>query len=178
MGRFSRLTALLVLSVIIALALSRLPQLEHTVNTGAKQTIAAGHEQLTEQNLVDALEAIPLGLTIVRADIRQSVLSVDLGIAQGKMPEYAVYDDLYELSQYALTSTANIEQVLVRIMEVHKEDPKSRQLLLAMDARRENRPKSEGKAVDSSKLQTKELIQAHYALTFTQKWNDAVVQTP
>lgn len=177
MGRFSRMAVVLCVSVAVALALSKLPQVEQAARMGAED-FGGKRGKLTEQNLVDALVAVPLELNIVRAELRQSVLAVDLGLSQGKVSEYAVYRDLYELSQYGLSNTTNIEQVQVRIMEIGKTDPKSRQLLLAMDARRENRPKAEEKAGESSTLNLKELIQSHYSLTFTQKWKDSIIFAP
>lgn len=178
MKRLSRIAAILSLSVAITLALSNLPQLERTVRTGAAIYADPERSRLTDQNLVDALVSLPLELRIIRAELRQSVLSVDLAVPQGKIPERSVYLDLYELSRYGFTATTNVNQVLVRIMELDREDPHARQLLLAMDARRENRPKVEGKAAESSKLDIKAILQSHYAITLTQKWKDSVNAAP
>jgi len=131
--------------------------------------------QLSEQNLVDFMVKIPLKLQMVKVNWQHNILAVDLLSVPGNTIDTMVYHDLYELSQFGLYRVANVNQVLVRIIE-HKETETNRnELLLAMDSRKENISASENSKKELAELNKEKYLQSHYRLTYTQKWKEQFI---
>ncbi len=129
-------------------------------------------KQLSEENIVDYFANIPLQLPIVNVSLKNSVLSVDLLSIPGNTDEVMVYHDLFELSQFGLQRITNINQVRVRIMESKDSGSRNKELLLAMDSRKENSSgfKQTSQALDPKSIQN--FLQSHYGITYTQKWKE------
>jgi hypothetical protein len=129
----ARLTAALLVSLGIAWGLSWLPQVSSQADP-VFQPGGAGY--LTETNLVDALASVPLDLEIASANLQHGVLSVDLFLPKGVSGERFVYHDLYGLCSFSWNSTANVNHLLVRVLQQNAGDRHSKELLLAMEAKR------------------------------------------
>lgn len=128
-----RLAAALILSMGIAWGLSWLPQGGSRADPVFKP---GGAGYLTEANLVDALVSVPLELEIAGANLQHGVLSVDLFLPKGVSGERFVYHDLYGLLSFSWNSTANVNLLLVRVLQQNGSDRYAKELLLAMEAKR------------------------------------------
>lgn len=129
----ARLAAALLLSMGIAWGLSWLPQGGSHADPVFKP---GGAGYLTETNLVDALNSVQLELEIASANLQHGMLSVDLFLPKGVSGERFVYHDLYELCSFSWHSTANVNHLLVRVLQQNGADRHSKELLLAMEAKR------------------------------------------
>lgn len=129
----ARLAAALILSIGIAWGLSWLPQGGSRADPVFKP---GGAGYLTEANLVDALVSVPLQLEIAGANLQHGVLSVDLFLPKGVSGERFVYHDLYGLLSFSWNSTANVNHLLVRVLQQNGGDRYDKELLLAMEAKR------------------------------------------
>ncbi|MNC49456.1 hypothetical protein D3C75_986370 [compost metagenome] len=85
---------------------------------------------------MDALASVPLDLEIASANLQHGVLSVDLFLPKGVSGERFVYHDLYELLSFSWDSTANVNHLLVRVLQQNGSDRQRNELLLAMEAKR------------------------------------------
>lgn len=159
----------LLLSVCIALAMGFL--FAGSADSSGALAGKPNAETLSDNNLVDLLQALPLHLAIRKADISQSVLSVDLIMPSSGWNQERVYRDLYTLSEFGFTKTANVKQVLVRVLEGDRSNRTvSAPLLAAMDARKSSRS-----ALDKKKEMTEDALlssylKSHYIMTYTQRW--------
>lgn len=129
----ARLAAALILSMGIAWGLSWLPKGGSRADPVFKP---GGAGYLTEANLVDALVSVPLQLEIAGANLQHGVLSVDLFLPKGVSGERFVYHDLYGLLSFSWNSTANVNLLLVRVLQQNGSDRYAKELLLAMEAKR------------------------------------------
>jgi hypothetical protein len=135
----------------------------------------ANGSQLSETNIVDFMVKLPLELQVAKISWQHAILSVDLLSVPGNTIDTMVYHDLFELSQFGLNRLSNVNQVLVRIIE-HKETESNRnELLLAMDSRKENMQSQKTSMKELSALNRQKYLQAHYRLTYTQKWREQFV---
>lgn len=173
MNGLARAAAVVGLSMGVALMLALLPEWDQAAGTSSSARTVFQPEKpakLTDDNLVDALVRIPLQLDIGKADLHQLVLSVDLYMPSGLTESRMVYHDLYELSQFGLAATNNVEQVLIRVLEREDGEGANRQLLLAMDARRKQTVTGDEKGGGPSILNIREFLESRYRLTYTQQW--------
>lgn len=161
----ARLVAALAAAVIMAWGLSLLAGTGNTPDRPVFQPDKSG--RLTEANLVDALVSLPLELKIAKADFRQSVMSVDLFLPAGVSGERFVYHDLYELSHFAWSGTANVNRLQVRIMAVDGLERQPRELLLAMEAKRQQE-RTENQPATLEEL--KAYLERYYQFSYTSKW--------
>lgn len=170
MKGLTRAAAVGVLSVGIAWGLSLLP------GSGGMEASPVfqpdGVSRLTESNMVDALVDLPLELRIAKADFRQSVLSVDLFLPAGVSGERFVYHDLYELTRFAWSRTANVDRVLVRILLLQGEDRTERELLLAMEAKRTQTEPAEKPQGKGTTADIRAFLEGRYHFTYTPKWRE------
>lgn len=166
-------------SIAAAWMLAWLPGMDQA-GGGSDSVPVIGKEspvRLLDGNLVDGIAGLPLTLRIRKLDLDQSVLKIDLG-ADARKGEAPVYHDLVEVSRFALEGTSNISQVLVRVME---EKPgtagKSGSLLVALDARREDRKESGNKlAKEAGPEKMLTFLQGQYRLSITQRWQERLVE--
>lgn len=169
MKDYARAAVVAVLSVGIAMALSVLPQPDGNGFPGAEQAVFRPEQpvRLTQDNLVDALVALPLKLDIARADVQQSALSVDL-FYHGGAGVQTIYRDLYEISRFAWSSTSNVDRIWVRILSADGETKARRELMLAMEAKRSQA--ANGYSPESSTISVRDYLLSRYQITYTQKW--------
>jgi len=172
---FYRLMLTSLLSIAIASALSIVPMLDRSLKLGGPDAPVFRSDtaavMLSDRNLVDVLAKVPLAHSIDHVEWSDSILSVDLKAPPGKTEAEAVYDDLYELARVGFTGTKNVKQLLVRVMEQPTEPSRQKQLLLAMDARREDVGELPG--TDARIEGTKEqFLSSHFTLTYTHNWLD------
>ena len=179
MSWYTRIVAASLMSVGIALLVSLLIKSE-SGNDKAGNVLAVFLQnkgmKMSDQNVVELIAELPLKLRIQKVDWQQSVLSIDLQFTPENHADAVVYHDLYLLSQFGLTQTANVNQVLVRVMTSQSSTAPSKQLLLAMDARRENIQRGEKQKTDGNPDIWKIYLQTHYRLTLTQQWKNQFSQ--
>jgi hypothetical protein len=171
----SRLLLVALVSIGIAICLSWLPRLDSESRRQAEDAAAFQSEALrtlNEQNLVDLLVKQPLFMDIGHVEWSDSILSIDLKTKQGQADPDFIYRDLYTLSKLGLNGTKNVKQLLVRIMELPSNQAGSPQLLVAMEARREDLKKNEQKTPQPSALNAEQYVSSHFRLTFTPRWLD------
>lgn len=163
-----RMAAALALSLGIAWGLSWLPQ----GGSGATNPVfnPGGTVQLSETNLVDALSNLTLDLEIARVNMQQAVLSVDLFLPEGVSGARFVYHDLYELLRFSWTGTANVNHLVVRIMLQDGGGRGTRELLLAMEAKRSQWNKEEQLPPEISVLRLKNALEKQANFSYTPKW--------
>jgi hypothetical protein len=176
MSLYKRIILMIVGSVSISFFLMWLVHSEQASKAIDMDTsVSPNGTQLSEQNLVDFMIKIPLKLQMVKVNWQHAILSVDLLSVPGNTIDTMVYHDLYELSQFGLYQVANVNQVLVRIIE-HKETESNRnELLLAMDSRKENIPAQKNSKKEIAGLNKELYLQSHYRLTYTQKWKEQFI---
>jgi hypothetical protein len=131
--------------------------------------------QLSELNIVDYMAGLPLQLRIDKVEWEQSVLSVDLLSIPGSTIDKMVFHDLFELSQFGLRQLTNVSQVRVRVVEHKQLDGQTKELLVAMDSRKENIADQKQKIEDLNTLNRQKYLQSHFRITYTQKWKDQFV---
>jgi hypothetical protein len=131
--------AVLLLSAASAVILPKLADLDYVLRSenGAVETfVGAGHTMLSEDNMVDILGALPLKLPIGSAGWKDGVLSLDLKVTNNDLDPEAIYKDMAKVISFSFQDTANVDQLLLRIIAEDKWLG-SRRLLLAGDIRRE-----------------------------------------
>jgi hypothetical protein len=69
----------------------------------------------------------------------------------------------------------NVSQVRVRVVEHKQSDGSTKELLVAMDSRKENIADQKQKIEDLNSLNRQKYLQSHFRITYTQKWNDQFV---
>lgn len=168
MSWLTRWTAAAIGSAVVAGLLVYLPLIDRTSKSSDIPTFQQTR-QLTEQNLVDRLTRLPLMLDIRRADWNATVLEVDL-LAYSRPEQDTVYHDLYELEKLGLAETANVSQVLVRVLQATPGSLRNGQLLVAMDARKEDKKGTLRTPEGSGEIQR--YLQTRHRMTYTQKWLD------
>lgn len=175
MSGLSRMLLVAVVSIGLAIALSWLPRLDsasHQQAVGAAAFSSETARTLNEHNLVDLLVKQPLFMDIGHVEWSDSILSIDLKSKQGQADPDFIYRDLYTLSKLGLNGTKNVKQLLVRIMELPNGLAGAPQLLVAMEARREDLKKNDGQSSSPGTQNAEQYISSHFRLTFTPKWLD------
>lgn len=102
---------------------------------GAVETISPAGIVLGNDNLVDILEEIPFSLTIDRAGWENRVLSLDLKVTGNDHEPQELYHNMALAIAFAMQETANVDQLLLRVVAEDKWLD-TRRLLLAGDIRR------------------------------------------
>ncbi|MDF2669070.1 MAG: hypothetical protein K0R67_1376 [Paenibacillus sp.] len=176
MKGMSRLLIVAVVSIGIAFCLSWLPKLDSKSRLNAQEASAFGSssaaKQLNDQNLVDLLMKQPLFMDIGHVEWSDSILSIDLKTKQGQADADFIYRDLYTLSRLGFNGTKNVSQLLVRIMELPTNPNSQSQLLVAMEARREDTKKTDLNLTQPGIINAEQYVSSHFRLTFTPRWLD------
>lgn len=170
MRGYARILTVAILSVSIAWGLSWLP--DPSGQAAAPVFQPNKPSRLTETNMVDALVGLPLELRIAKADFQQSVMSVDLFLPAGVIGERFVYHDLYELTQFVWTRTSNVDRLLVRVMLLEGQDRGNKELLLAMEAKRDQAEPNAKPTSGKSQAELKQYLESHYQFTYAPKWKE------
>lgn len=167
-----RLVLTSVVSIGIAMFLSFLPKLEIDSSKVAEEVFqSSGRFSLSDGNIVDFMQRLPLRLTIRKVDLSQSILSVDLSVS-GKAGHADVYHDLYVLAGSGLLETKNVEQVMVRVLDANAQGSGSGQLLIAMDARKESMRDLRSASGKFDPYTAEQYLRQHVVLTYTQNWKN------
>lgn len=165
-------TAALFATALVALLLAYMPELDRLYRPGGESPAFSPkhHEALSESNLVERMEALPLQLRIARVEWQSSVLSVDLLVTPTTMAKDTVYHDMYELSRFGVTETPNVNQVLVRILRLPTNSKRDAVLLAALDARRGTSGEREETAAGPDITDVERYLASRYRVTYTQEW--------
>lgn len=151
---------------------------EHPGRPRQTATVFAGPypAELTDDNLVDALDPLQLPLPIAKVDLNRGILSIDLKIEGDHVGTADVYRGMAEMISFAFEHTSNIDQLLLRLMA---EDRwlGTQYLLLAADVRR-----SEFSAEELSALrhagsgELPEALRLRLRMTETRLWKSRFLQ--
>ncbi|MWV44724.1 hypothetical protein GRF59_13980 [Paenibacillus sp. HJL G12] len=140
MNRFILAGAALVITVGTALLLTQIGSL-HTSVTSQKQAMPVILHQpgweLSNDNIVDALDSLPLTMQIHRVEWNESALSIDLIVTAPDTKLSEIYRNIADLLSFSFSGTLNVKQVKLRLVAEDKWVG-TRHLLLAADARRED----------------------------------------
>jgi hypothetical protein len=155
----------------VTILLSYLPHLEEKSAESQVQRIPNILEsRLYDLNVVDHLAKLPMELNIQRVDWNHAILSIDLSLPENETQAALIYKDLLTLSHFGLNTMSNVKQVLVRVFPNEVIDPNQVQLLLAMDAPRDQWSAEDYNDFKLNKLSTNEFLKTHFSLTFTDHW--------
>ncbi|SET52828.1 hypothetical protein [Paenibacillus sp. NFR01] len=102
---------------------------------GEVQALGAEGAILRDDNLVDRLADVPFTLPIDSAGWKAGVLTLDLKVTGNDHEPEELYRNMAEAIGFAFQDTANVEQLLLRVL-VDDKWLDSRRLLLAGDIRR------------------------------------------
>ncbi|ULO09305.1 hypothetical protein H1230_11325 [Paenibacillus sp. 19GGS1-52] len=103
----------------------------------AVETFTGGHNTMLDNtNLVDVVGALPLSLPIDSVGWEDHVLSLDLLVTGNDHEPEELYQNMAQVISFAFQETANVNQLLLRIVAEDKWLG-SRRLLLAGDIRRQ-----------------------------------------
>lgn len=103
----------------------------------AVETLTDGHNTvLDNNNLVDVVGALPLSLPIDSVGWEDHVLSLDLQVNGNDHEPEELYQNMAQVISFVFQETANVNQLLLRIVAEDKWLG-SRRLLLAADIRRQ-----------------------------------------
>ncbi len=127
---------------------------------------------MNQQNIVDIMIELPLQLRIRKVELSRGILSIDLNISSST-ESGTVYKDLYQIAFFALKDTSNVTQVLVRGLDAsHAAVNPTGQLLIAMDARREDIPAGQAAVKADNAALLRQFVQNHFRVTTTSRWNE------
>ena len=132
----------LLITAAAALLLPSLYQLEtgSSLNQSAEEVLLPQPRvELSEDNLVDQMNVLPLDVPIMRVSWDEEVLTLDLKLEAQEMGPEAVYRSMAEAAAFCFYGTTNVRQLLLRVVA---EDAWTggRHLLLAADIRRNEWP--------------------------------------
>lgn len=137
MNRRRLIGMVLLLSAATTLALPQLAGLGPAAQGvyGDVMVTGPGSRMLENDNLVDALSAVPFSLAIDKAGWENGVLSLDLKVSGDHHEPEEVYRNMALAIAFAMQETDNVDQLLLRVVT---EDQwlDTRRLLLAGDIRR------------------------------------------
>ncbi|MFC3745839.1 hypothetical protein [Paenibacillus sp. GCM10012306] len=139
MNRTWWIGALLLLTAGSAILLPQFAELELSLRQerGAVETFSEGsHNVLDDTNLVDAIGALPLTLSIGSVGWENGVLSLDLMVTGNDHEPEELYRNMAQAIAFAIQDTSNVKQLLLRIVAEDKWT-QTRRLLLAGDIRRQ-----------------------------------------
>ncbi|WP_150271047.1 hypothetical protein [Paenibacillus tepidiphilus] len=102
---------------------------------GVAEATFADDRVLGNNNLVDALAALPLSLSVDSVGWNGRVLSLDLKVTGSDHTPGELYNNMAEAMTFAFQETSNVGQLLVRVIAEDKWLG-TRRLLLAGDIRR------------------------------------------
>ncbi|WP_019534067.1 hypothetical protein [Paenibacillus ginsengihumi] len=168
MNWFSRFLITILLSIGVAAALTFLFRLDES--SAVFRTMRQA-EPVTDANIVDVLSATELHLRIRRVEVSRATVSVDL-LAASATDAVSALQDLVELPRHLFTSSTNIHQVLVRVLDGSQRAGGSAALLAAVDARREKwTPTKTPKSKDSAE-ELKRFLDTYYRVTYMPRWQE------
>jgi hypothetical protein len=161
-------------SIGIAAALSLVPRLDGSLAQGNDDKAVFRQEEavtLTSRNLVDFMAKQPLSLDIGRVEWTDPILSIDLKTKKSGIGKEDIYRDLFQLSRFALVGTKNVKQLLIRVVDAN-ENGAVPQLIVALDAKREQMERLKQNMPQLGKLDAERALNSYFSLTFTRKWLD------
>lgn len=137
MNRNWLIVTVLLLSAASAVLLPKLASLEESgqLQKGAVETFSGAGIVLGDDNLVDQMATLPLSLAIDSVGWKSGVLSLDLKVTGNAHEPQELYQNMAAAISYAFQETANVDQLLLRVVAEDKW-LNSRRLLLAGDIRR------------------------------------------
>lgn len=161
------------ISVGLAWMLSFMPSLE-LAQSAKNNVLSVFHThrpvQLEEDNLVDYISGISLNLDITKVDWDHATLYIDLKLDPSSAVKHPlVLEDLAEIAKFGLFETLNVNQVMIRVIDPVDSERKG-ELLLAMDARREELTEGDLVLLKATKGNIEESIRNKFHLTFTKLW--------
>ena len=106
----------LILSVIIALMISFIPNKQLTQYNKALPVFKAQTLELTEYNLVEFISSLPTNLPKKTVSFKQQKLQIDF-LVDKKQPSQLenVYQELYQIIKQGFINSKNIDQIVLRV---------------------------------------------------------------
>jgi hypothetical protein len=166
----SRILLTCSISIAIAFALSLLPSIQPT--DGMPAFSSSRTKQLSERTIVDFVIALNVHERVQKVDWNRSTLSVDL-IMNSQADKSMLFRDLYRIAHSALSDTSNVERVLIRVMDRSRHQTGRSQLVIALDAARQDLPRGERtKDLPESSGDYEEYVTSRFRVTYTVKWKE------
>jgi hypothetical protein len=166
----SRTLITFIISACIALGLSMLPQAGGSEGVSVFSSSRA--IQLSDRGIVDFLIKLNIANRIQQVDWNNATLSVDLAM-DTEAGRSALFRDLYEISHSALSGTSNVERVLIRVMDRSRIEDGAPQLVIAIDANRNQIPRGEKlKDLPETTGEYEKYVSDRFRITYTVKWKE------
>lgn len=159
-----------VISLNVVLLLSYLPLLNDKKEVKPVYNNVIQQKILDDDNIVDHFIALPIHLEIIKVDWKHSILAVDLNMTTSNVNLNYIYNDLTEITHFALSSMNNVKQVLVRVFHNKTSEPSYAHFVIAMNAEREQWSVDLYQQVKENKVSKEEFLKA-FSLTYSKKWN-------
>jgi hypothetical protein len=166
----SRILLTCSISIAIAFALSLLPNAQPT--DGMPVFSSSRTKQLSEQTIVDFVIALNVHERVQKIDWNRSTLSVDLTM-NPQADKGLLFRDLYRIAHSALSDTSNVERVLIRVMDRSRHQSGPPQLVIALDAARQDVPRGEKmKDLPEAAGDYEQYVTSRFRVTYTVKWKE------
>lgn len=162
-----RLLLMTAISISVAVGLSYLSRLDTAV--GLFRSVQA--QPVSEANIVDVVSKMQLHQRIRRVELNHAIVSIDL-LSPKSTEKADILEDLYEIPKVMFESSTNIHQVLIRVLDGSQEGSGNSGLLVALDARREKWLSNDPKLRPQSANELQQYLDAHYRMTYAQKWEN------
>ncbi|HEY0828215.1 MAG TPA: hypothetical protein VGE40_08970 [Bacilli bacterium] len=171
-----RIIAASCISIVLAMLLSFLPQLD-VLEQWQNRNISVFNNtklpQLSNQNLVDHLINIPLHVHVSKVEWNNHDLSLDLSTPINLGHHAVIFGDLRELIDFSLLETSNVKRVFIRLLATDEASGK-KQLLIAAEARREDLTLKELRRVKKDKPTAENYLNSEFSMTYTKLWNNTI----
>jgi hypothetical protein len=171
LGRFIAVAAV---SVCIAWLLSFLPEVNSRPSVDRKELQVFNDDKpitLSNENIVDWIETLPLRLELKRVDWSDRILSVDFQAGAPIESSEVIFAQMLDFIYYGLAGTTNVNRVWVRlVLQPEGEGKQPKRLLLALDAHREQISREEYDLWKLKKISAEQLIARRFQLTATPQW--------
>lgn len=165
-----RIPAVALISIAFALLLSQIPYFQasqHSAVFRQKKEI-----NLSENNIVDVMQQIPIYLRVHKVEVSPTMLSVDLLLSDRTAEQPYVFHDLYEMPRFLFQQTENMAHIFIRVLESGSNKNENPSLLVAVGARREQFTGDKPGAAKMTSASMEQYVRSHYRLIETSRWND------
>lgn len=126
--------------------------------------------RLHDDNLVDYMARLQLKLGIRMVNWREPDLFVDLYVDQNGLSRLQIFQDIQEISRFALQTMKNVEHLYLRVYEGKRGEDAA--MLLAVSADRRQLSKRQLDPMLDSAHDAEKIIKQEFRVQETARWSD------
>lgn len=161
------------ISVSIAIGFSFLPIIKQSHTPLEPALPVHAKMELTDQNIVDYLIAMPVQLEYDRVNWEHQTLYIDLLLNEKLYSQSAIEKDLFELCYFSLVQVNNIQDLRVRVM-LSDSAQVSSTLVMAMELKPSKQASEQIKKMKEGQVSPRIFLQSFTSLTYTNLWDKLV----